>query len=310
MKRLFACLLFCVAAAVQAPAQNASVRLEGQVVCCADCWAEADRTKVEFGTAEDLLKAKSCVESGDPTLLAVRRDNQFMLYELQEGKFMLPGKNWLEFIGKSVKVSGEVRERKDRSAFRVDALEVTAVSLAEREAAKVLGREVELTLKDLSGVEQRLSLLKGRVVILNFWATYCIPCRKEMPDLAAIQNEYAALGVQVIGASADEADDRAKVLQFVKETKINFPIWIGATTADMIRFGLGGALPGTVVIGKDGSIAKVISGVFNQADLKKQIDAMLASSEKTASPGRKDGREREQVGAVSRKSSEVSSVPS
>ena len=63
---------------------------------------------------------------------------------------------------------------------------------------------------------------------LNFWATYCIPCRKEMPDLAAIQNEYAALGVQVIGASTDEAADRAKVLQFVRETKINFPIWMGA----------------------------------------------------------------------------------
>ncbi len=82
--------------------------------------------------------------------------------------------------------------------------------------------------------------------MLNFWATYCIPCRAEMPDLAAIQNEYAALGVQVVGASTDELKDRAKVLQFVKETKVNFPIWVGATTADMMRFGLGGALPGTV----------------------------------------------------------------
>ncbi len=147
-------------------------------------------------------------------------------------------------------------------------------------------RKSSLTLKDPFGTAQALSALKGRIVVLNFWATYCIPCREEMPDLAAIQNEYAALGVQVIGASTDEEDDRAKVLQFAKETKINFPIWMGATTADMMRFGLGGALPGTVVIGKDGRIAKVISGVVNQADLKKQIDAMLTSAEKIAAVDR------------------------
>ena len=169
-----------------------------------------------------------------------------------------------------------------------------------------MGREIDLVLKDPFGTEQRLSALKGRIVVLNFWATYCIPCRKEMPDLAAIQNEYAALGVQVIGASTDEAADRQKVLQFVKETKVNFPIWMGASTADMMRFGLGGALPGTVVIGRDGRIARVISGVINQADLKKQIDSMLASAEKTASIDRK----REREGVAREKRSEVSSVPS
>lgn len=136
-----------------------------------------------------------------------------------------------------------------------------APSVAEREAAKVVGQEIELNLTDLSGSQQSLGSLKRRVVILNFWATYCIPCKAEMPDLAAIQNQYAALGVQVIGASTDDVGDLQKVLQFVKENKINFPIWTGAGTADMLRFGLGSALPGTVLLGKDGRIAKVISGV-------------------------------------------------
>ena len=180
-------------------AQSTRTRLEGQVVCCAECWAEADRTKVEFGTAEDLLKAKSCVEGGDPTLLAVREGDKFTLYQLATGKFRLPGKNWLEFVGKRVAVDGAIQTKKETNIIRVDSLEVLAPSLAEREAAKLAGKEVDLTLKDLSGVEQSLAALKGRIVILNFWATYCIPCRKEMPDLAAIQNEYAALGVQVIG---------------------------------------------------------------------------------------------------------------
>ena len=308
MRRLLACLLLLISFAAAAGAQSKAVRLEGQVVCCADCWAEADRTKVEYGTAENLLKAQSCVANGDPTLIAVREGDEFKLYQLEQGKFRLPGKNWLEFVGKRVAVTGSARKKGDASVFRVDALEVLAQSAAEREAADVVGREVDLTLKDLSGAEQRLSSLKGRVVVLNFWATYCVPCRKEMPDLAAIQNEYAALGVQVVGASTDGAGDRAKVLQFVKETKINFPVWTGATAADMTRFGLGSALPGTVIIGRDGKIAKVISGVVNQTDLKKQVDALLAPAETAGAETKTERRETAEV--AKQKPSEASTVPS
>ena len=255
-----------------------TIRVEGQIVCCADCWAEADRTKVEFGTAADLLKSKSCVENGDPTLLAVREGDKFTLYQLELGRYKLSRKNWLEFIGKRVAVTGSLRKKADVDAFRVDTLTVTAPSIAERQASNAQGQEVELALKDLSGIEQRLSAFKGRIVILNFWATYCIPCRIEMPDLAAIQTEYAALGVQVIGATADDADARAEILKFIKETKINFPVWVGATARDMMRFGLGGALPGTVIIDNQGRIAKAISGVINAKELKKELDQMLAAT--------------------------------
>lgn len=304
MKLLLLAVLLLIAPSVFAEAANEqNVTLEGLVVCCAECWAEADRTRVEYGTAENLLKAKSCVER-DPTLLAVREGDKFKLYQLALGKFRLPGKNWLDFVGKRVRVSGAIQTKKEVSIFRVDSLTVTAPSLAEREAAKVIGQEVELRLSDFSGSQQSLGSLKGRVVILNFWATYCIPCKTEMPDLAAIQNEYAALGVQVIGASTDEMGDRQKVLQFVKENKINFPIWVGAGTGDMLRFGLGSALPGTVVIGKEGRIAKVISGVVNQADLKKQIEAMLSSATSPA-----PGIENKEV-ASAKRPAEVSSVPS
>ena len=302
MKKIVFGITYLTLMVFASSALSQTVRLEGQVVCCAECWAQADRTKVQFGTAEDLLKSQSCVANGDPTLLAVREGDKFTLYQLEQAKFRLPGKNWLEFMGKRVAVSGSVEKKKSASVIRVDSLEVIAPSIAEQEAANVVGKEIELSLKDPFGTEQRLSALKGRIVVLNFWATYCIPCRKEMPDLAAIQNEYAALGVQVVGASTDEITDRDKVLQFVKETKVNFPIWMGATPADMIRFGLGAALPGTVVINRDGRIAKVISGIVNQADLKKQIDAMLASAANVS------GEEREQLAKQRR--SEVSSVPS
>ena len=277
-------------------AQNTRTRLEGQVVCCAECWAQADRTKVEFGTAADLLKAKSCVEGGDPTLLAVREGDKFKLYQLATGKFRLPGKNWLEFVGKRIAVEGAIQSKKETDIVRVDSLEVLAPSPAERDAAKSTGKQIDLTLKDLSGVEQSLAALKGRIVILNFWATYCIPCRKEMPDLAAIQNEFAALGVQVIGVNTDEEEDRKKVLQFVKETKVNFPIWVGGSTEHMTRFGLGVALPGTVVIGQDGRVVKVISGVIDPAGLRKEIEALLKVA--TTSSARRENVARREVSAV------------
>src|SRR5918911_2791573 len=99
-------------------AQSARTKLEGQVVCCAECWAEADRNKVEYGTAENLLKAKSCVEGGDPTLLAVREGDGFKLYQLATGKFRLPGKNWLDFVGKRVAVEGIIQTSKEHDIIR------------------------------------------------------------------------------------------------------------------------------------------------------------------------------------------------
>jgi thiol-disulfide isomerase/thioredoxin len=306
MKCLLLGLILCLVPAIIVNAQSSSLRLEGQVVCCAACWGEADRTKVEYGTTENLLKAESCVEGGDPTLLALREGDKFKLYQLALGRFRLPGKNWLDFVGKRVAVNGTIQTRKDTSIIRVDSLEVLAPSPAERDAAKLVGQEVGLTLKDLSGSDQNVAALKGRIVILNFWATYCIPCRTEMPELIAIQNEYAAFDVQVVGASTDTVEDRDKVLQFVKEVKINFPIWTGASTSDMIRFGLGAALPGTVVIGKDGRVAKVISGVINQAVLKKQLDAMLNATA-SADTSR---NERDDIAKTSKRPAEVSSVPS
>lgn len=305
MKSLLTSLVLVLLVFTFSNAQSPPAKLEGQVVCCAECWAEADRTRVEFGTAEDLLKAKSCVEGGDPTLLAVREGDGFKLYQLALGKFRLPGKNWLEFVGKRVAVQGTMQTKKDVSVIRVDSLQVLAPSLAEREAARVVGQAVDFKLKDLGGVEQSLDSLKGRIVILNFWATYCIPCRKEMPDLAALQTEFAPFGVQVVGVSTDDLEDREKVLEFVRETKVNFPIWVGGSIEHMMSFGLGGALPGTVVIDRKGNIVKSISGVIDQAMLRKEIESLLAAPAKSVVV---DAPE-QSVGANARRP-EVSAVPS
>ena len=295
MKFLIALVVLGLMFVTSVRAQKSTTKLEGQVVCCEECWAEADRNKVEYGTTENLLKAKSCVEGGDPTLLAVREGDSFKFYQLALGKFRLTGKNWLEFVGKRISVEGAIQTKKDVNTIRVDRLEVLAVSLAEREAAKLVGQTADLTLKDLSGVEQSL---RGRIVVLNFWATYCIPCRKEMPDLAAIQNEFAPLGVQVVGVSTDDVAERNKVLQFVRETKVNFPIWIGGSTEHMLRFGLGTALPGTVIIDREGKIAKIVSGVVDPVTLKNEIEKLLAAAAKSVALNESKSARKPAVSAV------------
>jgi len=287
--------------------KTGSVKLEGQIVCSV-CWFEADRTKTPFGTAADLECEIDCAAKNIPAALAVKNaaGDGVTLYILEDGKFRKKEKNWLAYMASHAEVTGTVSTKKDKQYIKVDALNVLSSPKTEAPAPQdeIGATEAELVLKDLFGVEQKLSSYRGRIVVLNFWATWCVPCRKEMPDLAAIQNQYAALGVQVIGASADAIDARSKVMEFIKETKINFPIWLGATTADMQRFGLGQALPGTVIIGRDGKIISRIRGIVKEADLRKQIDALISQAAAKA--------DKEEVATAQTKSkpSEVSTVPS
>jgi peroxiredoxin len=277
-------------------------KLEGQIVCCIDCWNRADRKTVPYGMSADLVKASDCVAKGDPTLLAVlNKEGATTFYQLEEGSYKKPGKNWLEFVGSRVEITGLIRSKKDKLFVRVDELKVLATPEQIAPPPNVVGNEAELVLKDLLGVEQKLSSFRGRVVVLNFWATFCGPCLKEMPDLAAIQNQYAALGAQVIGASADTMAEQKEVRKFITDLKINFPVWLGAITEEMARFGLGPALPGTVIIGRDGKIVAVYRGVIKVADLKKQLDALIAKFQRDA---------KEQIALAKVKSQDTSIVPS
>ncbi|HMV85086.1 MAG TPA: TlpA disulfide reductase family protein [Blastocatellia bacterium] len=304
MKNLFllflTCCLACTAAA-QTPAKSTqSTKLIGQIVCCEDCWAEADRRTVAYGTPTDLAKAAGCIAKGDPTLLAVMGEaGKTTFYQLEEGKFQKPGKNWLEFVGKKVEITGATRAAKKKQFVKVDELNVLAAPPGQ-DLSAFIGKDAELALKDLFGVEQNLNSLRGRIVVLNFWATWCGPCKKEMPDLAAIQNQYAALGVQVVGASADTLAEVKAVRQFIKDSAINFPIWLGATTEQMASFGLGPALPGTAIIGRDGKITALFPGVITQEEIKKHLDKLIAQADSEA--------KRDLMAA--KKQTQTSSVPS
>jgi thiol-disulfide isomerase/thioredoxin len=282
---------------------NAGARLEGQIVCCEDCWNKADRQKVAYGSPEDLAQSAKCIANGDPTLLAVMaQDGATKFYQLEDGMFKRPEPNWLSYVGSRVEITGPVRVRKKQNFVKVDDLKVLSKP-SEPALPDVIGKEAELALKDLFGAEQKLSSYRGRIVVLNFWATWCGPCKKEMPDLAVIQNSYAAYGVQVIGASADTLAELNAVRQSIKDASINFPVWLGVTTEQMAQFGLGPGLPGTAIIGRDGKIVAIYRSVVTQKEIKKHLDKLVAMGEREA--------KREQIAMAKTKSkSEASSVPS
>ena len=96
-----------------------------------------------------------------------------------------------------------------------------------------------------------------------------------MPAFVNLQNEYAAWGVQVVAASADTEETAGQVVKYVRDKKLSFPVWTGATSDHMLAFGLGAELPGTVIIDRDGKIVARYKGMVKEADLKREIDALL-----------------------------------
>ena len=288
MKTLLLTVLIAAAFVFTSSAQSAkTVKLKGQVVCSV-CWFEAkDRKATRYGNAADIKCAADCSDEGIPQALAVEDEKGFTLYTMEPGAFKPSGKDFLDIGPKTVEVEGEVRSEKDKRFIKVNKLTV----LDEKPVKPVpVSDDAVLALKDLTGADQSLSGYKGRVVVLNFWATWCEPCKKEMPDLSAIQNDYAPLGVQVIGAAGDEAAEGAKVLKFIREFKVNFPVWVGATTDDMQRFGVGTVLPATVIINREGKIVWREIGIIRPAVLRKELDKILlpkvAEAAKVAQAGK------------------------
>jgi peroxiredoxin len=287
MKSLFASVALVLAALVFAPAASAQagpVTLKGQVVC-SDCWFEQkDRKTNPYGTASDLKCAARCSKADIPQALAVWQGDAATLYLLENGAFTMDGKDFLAYAGKEVEITGTTRVADAKTYLKVDALTVVSEGPAASVAPEpAIGSQAPaLALRDLSGQEQTLASYKGKIVVLNFWATWCVPCRKEMPAFVNLQSEYAAWGVQVVAASADTAETQGQVVKFVREKKLSFPIWLGATTDHMLAFGLGAELPGTVIVDRDGTIVARYKGVIKESELKKEIDALLARQQAAA----------------------------
>jgi thiol-disulfide isomerase/thioredoxin len=134
---------------------------------------------------------------------------------------------------------------------------------------------------DAKGLGQRVALEKGRVVLLNFWATWCEPCREEFPALSRLQKAYAAKGLTVLGVSTDLGSQVAQVEKFLAEQRPSFPNYMkkpGGDDQDFIDAvdrSWGGELPFTVVYGRDGKKLRVLSGKQSYGDFEKEVAKLL-----------------------------------
>ena len=102
------------------------------------------------------------------------------------------------------------------------------------------------SLHDVDGKQVSLNAFEGKVTLLNFWATWCVPCRREMPELVELYNEYKAAGFEIIGVSVDDEKTRLDIVPFMKEVGINFTVLLtdGVVQTDYQLFGL----PSTFVL--------------------------------------------------------------
>jgi peroxiredoxin len=138
----------------------------------------------------------------------------------------------------------------------------------------------DFTLKDANDKDVKLSDLKGNVVLVNFWATWCEGCQVEIPWFIEFEKKYESRGLVVIGISMD-ADGWKSVRPWLKEKKVNYPIVIGNDELGK-QFGLD-AMPLTVLVDRDGRIAELHSGVVNKADTQQKIRALLLEKAKNSS---------------------------
>ena len=130
-------------------------------------------------------------------------------------------------------------------------------------------------LVDLMGAPQPLEQWRGRVLVVNFWATWCAPCREEIPVFVRLQARHGAHGLQFIGIAIDQAD---KVAEFAREFQINYPLLMGGLeTMELLREAgnRAGVLPYTLVIDRGGRVVSREPGGLKEARLEGLIQPLL-----------------------------------
>ena len=128
------------------------------------------------------------------------------------------------------------------------------------------------TLENLDGAKWSFADQRGKVVVVNYWATWCPPCRIETPGLVSFADEYKSRGVEMVGVTVDE--DLSLVPPFVESYKIKYPILKAGFDPNAASGGM--ALPTTFLYDKNGNLAKKYTGIVLESTLKSDVDALLA----------------------------------
>ena len=143
----------------------------------------------------------------------------------------------------------------------------TSINPADRKMAP------DFTLNDASGRPVRLSDLRGKVVLLNFWATWCAPCKREIPWFVEFQESWRDRGFAVLGVSMD-ADGWSSVNPYIEDQKVNYQVMIGSDQVAKLYGGLN-SLPATLVIDRSGRIAAIHLGLCRKDEYENDINAVL-----------------------------------
>jgi thiol-disulfide isomerase/thioredoxin len=133
----------------------------------------------------------------------------------------------------------------------------------------------DLKFRDLAGHDQRLNNLHGSITVISFWATWCTPCREELPRLSLLSQQYAAKGVRFIAVSVDDPKDFAKIQPFLQQQHVTLDVWTGADIGTLDRLGLGDVVPATIVLDPNGEIIGRISGEARDPDVTGYLDWLL-----------------------------------
>ena len=139
----------------------------------------------------------------------------------------------------------------------------------------------DFTLQSIDGKTVRLSDFRGKAVLLNFWATYCAPCRIEMPWFVELQNRYAAEGLQVVGVAMDDSSPN-DIEKFANDLGVNYPILVGEDTVGDAYGGLP-FLPSTFYIGRDGKLVDKAFGLKTRSEIEEDIKKTLSPAQADAS---------------------------
>lgn len=124
-------------------------------------------------------------------------------------------------------------------------------------------------LKDLKGKTVRLEAYKGKVVLINFWATWCAPCQSEMPELVKLQRKYAAKGLQILGVTY-EPEKATAVNRVARKFKINYPLLFGSAELSQ-QYKIEEVLPVTIIVDREGKMQSQILGMIDTKDVEEKI---------------------------------------
>jgi len=138
----------------------------------------------------------------------------------------------------------------------------------------------DFTLTTLDGKQVKLSDYRGKAVLLNFWATWCAPCKEEIPWFMELEKQYAPQGLVVLGVAMDD-DGKDSVSKFAREMKIDYTVLLGNDDVADHYGGVAG-LPTTFYVDRTGKIVKKVEGLVGERDIEDGIKAALGSGNSTA----------------------------